>query len=240
MEITDYSKRFDHTNCNVNHAPFFPKNIFCIIAGATGSGKTNLLLNFLLKDGILDYSSVYIYSPTLHQFAYKYLKKYYNDIEEKIKQQFNVDVKIAQFFDGDEEIKDPSELDPNLKHVMIFDDVMNADQSKIKDYFCRGRHNNVNVFYLCQSLHKIRKHCIRENANTFILFHQDDKTLKYFHETHLSGDMDFLEFKKFCDEAWSKKHGFVTINLWEDPYCGKYITNYEDIYVPIKYLIIPK
>ncbi len=235
MEITDYSKRFDHTNCNVNHAPFFPKNIFCIIAGATGSGKTNLLLNFLLKDGILDYSSVYVYSPTLHQFAYKYLKKYYNDIEEKIKQQFNVDVKIAQFFDGDEEIKDPSELDPNLKHVMIFDDVMNADQSKIKDYFCRGRHNNVNVFYLCQSLHKIRKHCIRENVNTFILFHQDDKTLKYFHETHVSGDMDFSEFKRFSDGAWSKKHGFVTINLWEEPYCGKYITNYEDIYVPKKY-----
>src|SRR5260221_10270468 len=82
MEITDYSKRFDRTSCNVNHAPFFPKNIFCIIAGATGSGKTNVLLNFLLKDGILDYSSIYVYSPTLHQFAYKYLKEYYYDIDE--------------------------------------------------------------------------------------------------------------------------------------------------------------
>ena len=122
---------------------------------------------------------------------------------------------------------------------MIFDDVMNADQTKIKDYFCRGRHNNVNVFYLCQSLHKIAKHCIRDNANVFILFHQDDKTLKYFHETHVSGDMDFDEFKEFCDKAWNKKHGFVVLNLWEDPYCGRYLSNNFEIYVPNKYQIIP-
>ena len=78
------------------------------------------------------------------------------------------------------------------------------DQTAIKKYFCSGRHNNVNVFYLVQSLHKIAKHCIRENANIFILFKQDDKTLKYFHETHISGDMDFKELKQFCDNAWMK------------------------------------
>ena len=54
------------------------------------------------------------------------------------------------------------------------------------------------------------KHCIRDNANTFILFHQDDKTMKYFHE-NISGDMNFLEFKKFYDAAWCKKHGCITI-----------------------------
>jgi hypothetical protein len=118
---------------------------------------------------------------------------------------------------------------------MIFDDVMLKDQSVIKDYFCRGRHNNVSVFYLCQSLHKIAKHCIRENANMFILFKQDDKTLKYFHETHISGDMDFAEFKQFCDAAWSRKHGFVVINVWDYPYCGRYWSNYDSVYVPKKY-----
>ena len=123
---------------------------------------------------------------------------------------------------------------------MVFDDVMNADQTTIKDYFCRGRHNNVNVFYLCQSLHKIAKHCIRDNANVFILFHQDDKALKYFHEMHISGDMEFKEFKQFCDEAWTKKHGFVVINLWEDSNCGRYIANYDEIYTPSKYIKLHK
>ena len=93
------------------------------------------------------------------------------------------------------------------------------------------------MFYLCQSLHKIPKHCIRENANVFILFKQDDKTLKYFHEAHISGDMDFKEFReKFCDDAWSTKHGFVAINLWEEAHCGRYIGNYGYIYTPLKYL----
>jgi hypothetical protein len=47
--------------------------------------------------------------------------------------------------------------------------------------------------------------------------------------------MDFKEFKQFCDKAWSKKHGFVVINIWEEPFCGRYISNYEDIYTPLKY-----
>ena len=64
--------------------------------------------------------------------------------------------------------------------------------------------------------------------------------MKYFHETHISGDMNFLEFKKFYDAVWSNKHGFIVINKWEDPYCGRYISNYKDIYVPEKYIKIHK
>ena len=91
------------------------------------------------------------------------------------------------------------------------------------------------MFYLVQSLHKIAKHCIRDNANVFILFHQDDKTLKYFHDTYISGDMNFKEFQQFCHKAWDKPHGFVVINIWEHSYCGRYVSNYEDIYLPSKY-----
>src|SRR5271170_2544596 len=117
MDI-DYSKLFPAQNHGVKHGPFLPKNMFCVIAGATGCGKTNLMLNFLLNEKVLDYDDIYIYTSTLHQPAYVYLKKYYNDLENTIK-------------------------------VCI------------------------------ESLHKIAKHCIRNNANVFTLFHQDDKTLKY-------------------------------------------------------------
>ena len=40
---------------------------------------------------------------------------------------------------------------------------------------------------------------------------------------HVSSDMDFREFKSFCDQAWKKEHGYVVINQREEPYCGKYI-----------------
>src|SRR5271157_4571455 len=236
MNVIDYSKQFKKSNniCG-NHSAIFPKNIFCVIAGATGCGKTNLMVNLLRKEHALNYSDVYVYSSTLYQPSYEYLKQYYETLENFIKDKTGKVVKIAHFVDADEEIVDPNTLDKNQNHIMIFDDVMLKDQTQIKDYFCRGRHNNVNVFYLCQSLHKIAKHCIRENANIFILFKQDDKTLKYFHETHISGDMDFSEFKSFCDHAWSKMHGFVLINLWDKAWCGRYWANYNAIYTPNKF-----
>jgi len=62
------------------------------------------------------------------------------------------------------------------------------------------------------------------------------KTLKYFHETHISGDMDLKEFKRFCDDSWARKYGFVMINTWEEPPLGRYLSNYEQIYVPEKYI----
>ena len=57
----------------------------------------------------------------------------------------------------------------------------------------------------------------------FILFKQDDRALKYFFETHLSGGMDFKEFKQFCDDSWTQKHEFVVINLWDNAYCGRFV-----------------
>jgi len=149
----------------------------------------------------------------LYQPANEHLKSYYGILEKLILDETNKEVKIAHVFDAVDEILNPLYLDESKNHVMIFDDVMLKNQSVIKDYVCRGRHNNVSVFSLCQSLYKIAKHCVRENANMFILFKQDDKTLKYFHETHISGGMDFIEFKQFCDGAWSKKHGFIVINI---------------------------
>ena len=144
----DYSKYYVNQTNIAKHAPFFPKNIFCVIAGATGCGKTNLMVNFLLNEGYLDYSNVYIYSSTLHQPSYQFLKTYYEDLESRIKKTCRKIIKIVNFFDGDDELKNPSELDSKSSHIMVFDDVMNANQTTIKDYFCRGRHNNVNVFYL--------------------------------------------------------------------------------------------
>ena len=238
MEIVDYTKKDGKSTPNMHNNALFPKNILCVIAGSSGSGKTNLMMNLLRNENTLHYSDVYIYTTTMYQTAYENLKNYFNTLEQKIKVNYGINHKICHFFDTDEEIKNPSELDAKTHHVMIFDDVMFEDQKTIKDYFCKGRHNNVNVFYLCQSLHKISKHCIRENANIFILFHQDDKALKYFHETHISGDMDFKEFKSFCDKTWSKKYGFVVINILDEPYCGRYVSNYNCIYVPNKYKLI--
>ena len=147
-----------------------------------------LLTNLLRKPGFLNFRDFYIYCPTVYQDTYKHLKEHFEEQERALKMEYrkrkgrNKVTKIANVFSTDGAIIDPRELDSHFNHVMVFDDVMLKDQTIIKEYFCTRRHNNVNVFYLVQSLHEIQKHCIRENANTFILFGQRDKTLKYFCE----------------------------------------------------------
>ena len=54
---------------------------------------------------------------------------------------------------------------------MIFDDV-EPKEPIIKEYFCRGRHNNCNKIYLNQNLFSLYRRGVRENCNLFILFEQ--------------------------------------------------------------------
>ena len=220
----DYSKIFKVENPESNHSKFFPKNIFLMCCGKTGCGKTNLLLNLLLN-GKIFYNDVCIFCPTIYQEKYHSLQNLYK--EAKIE---------SQFFRDDQDIPDPESFDPSQTHIMVFDDVMNKKQNKIVDYFCQGRHNNFNVFYLAQSLYKTQKHGIRDNCNMFILFKQDKKTLKSFYDSHVFGDMDFTEFEEFCHKAWSKDFGYVVINLWSKPTEIKYIDSYEKIYIPQNYI----
>ena len=83
MQVIDFSKKYEVPKGCGNHAEISPKNIFCVIAGSTGCGKTNLMVNSLLKKNKIYYSDVYIYSSTLHQPAYIYLKRSY-ELMEKI------------------------------------------------------------------------------------------------------------------------------------------------------------
>src|SRR5271157_4410578 len=130
MEITDYSKHYNIADSTCKrHAAIFPKNIFCVIAGATGCGKTNLMVNLLRKEHALNYSDVYVYSSTLYQPSYEYLKEYYKTFENFIEHKTGKLIEIAHFLDADEEIVDPSTLDVNQNHIMIFDDVMLKDQT---------------------------------------------------------------------------------------------------------------
>ena len=74
MQIIDFSKIYKIPKGCENHAEILPRNIFCVIAGSTGSGKINLMTNLLLQGSKINYSDVHIYSPTLHQPTYIYLK----------------------------------------------------------------------------------------------------------------------------------------------------------------------
>ena len=98
LQVIDFSKKIEILKGCGNHAEIFHKNIFCVIAGSTGSGKTNLMVSLLLRENKINYSDVYIYSPTLHQPAYIYLRNSYELMEKIIKNKTKQSVKIAHTF----------------------------------------------------------------------------------------------------------------------------------------------
>ena len=82
MERQNKWKQFPkHNNKSNNHAWFLPDEILCIICGRSGSGKTALMIDLLLTDGILNYKDISIYATSKSQSAYTYLKEYCDNID---------------------------------------------------------------------------------------------------------------------------------------------------------------
>ena len=82
-----------------------------------------------------------------------------------------------------------------------------------ESYYVRGRHSNVDCFYLAQNYFKLPRQTIRENANFICLFPQDLKNINHIFDDHVGSEMTKEEFRQLCKTAWEKQHWFVIIDL---------------------------
>jgi hypothetical protein len=71
MSIEEFSWNENSSNRNNNY--LLPRNIRGLIIDKSGCGKTNLLLNVLLKD-FLDYDNLQVFGKSLFQPEYKIIK----------------------------------------------------------------------------------------------------------------------------------------------------------------------
>ena len=258
MEITNLSwnenltKRFNN--------PLLPRSIRGLIVGKSGSGKTILLLNLLLKPGWLDYDTLFIFGKSLFQPEYKILRSGLAEglPKEHILRMFSMrkevqssgipptllikelaeslnkqsDIK-SYFFESADDVPDPRELSTEDKNLMIFDDLQLEKQNKTESYYVRGRHSNVDCFYLAQNYFKLPRQTIRENSNFIILFRQDLKSLGHIHTDHVGDDMSKKEFFNFCRDCWDNtQHGFIIIDLTSRKNNGKYRHGFDNFYIP--------
>ena len=205
-----------------------------------GCGKMTLLLNFLLRPEWLDYDNLCVFGKSLFQSEYRILKKAFeenlpkqrildlfnarDEIQDKqipplllvqewaksIKDKSNVK---CNFLEMARDVPDPHKLDSEDKNLMIFDDLFLDRQNKCECYYIRGRHSNVDCFYLSQNYFKLPRQTIRENVNFICLFPQDLKNINHIFNHHVGEDMSKEEFRKFCGKCWEKSHGFDVIDL---------------------------
>lgn len=186
-----------------------------LVVGRSGCGKTNVLLTLLEHPNGLRFENIYLYSKSLYQPKYTYLRLLLKPIKE---------IGYFEFTDG-EDVVLPENIRPNS--VIIFDDVVSCDQNIIKSYFCFGRHKNTDCFYLSQTYSSIPKRLCRDNANFLIIFQQDLTNLRHIYNDHVVGDMSFNEFRDMCSYCWSKPYEFVVIDKECECTKGKYRKGFD-------------
>lgn len=189
----DFSKR-------KRHSVLLPNTIRSLIVGPSNCGKTNVMISLLEHPNGLKFRNIYIYSKSLYQPKYEYLKKLLTPV---------TGLGYHTYSDNNDVIP-PEEAKHNS--IFVFDDVACGKQDNIRSYFCMGRHNNIDSFYLCQTYTRIPKHLIRDNANFIIIFKQDDMNLKHIYTDHVNTDMTFDVFRQACAECWKDDYGFLIID----------------------------
>ena len=151
-----------------------------LIVGPSFCGKTHLLLNKLQLIRLDDNTrKIHIITRSPEQ---------YNKIEIE-------DVSVEENL-GDKSIQDFQNC------CVVFDDMLDSNQKLIDPFFTRGRHNDLDVYYLSQSYFDLPKRTIRNNSNIIILFQQTLKDVEHIYRDIAGFDMSNDEFKSLCREAW--------------------------------------
>ena len=109
-----------------HHGDLLPDSIRALVCGPSNCGKTNTLLALITHPNGLRFENIYIYSESLNQPKYKFLK----DLLEPIK-----GINYYAFSEHDEVIS-PAEASPNS--IMIFDDVACEKQDNVRVFFLHG------------------------------------------------------------------------------------------------------
>lgn len=211
-------RNLDFLNENDNkkrHSSLLPNSIRALIVGPSNCGKTALMLSLIDSPNGLKFENIYLFSKSLYQPKYEYLKKLITSVKGM----------GYHTFHSNDEVLPPEKAKKNS--IMIFDDVACEKQFNIRSYFCMGRHKNIDSFYLCQTYTHIPKHLIRDNANMIIMFKQDDMNIKHVYNDHVGSDMDFSKFLEICRECWKTKYGFLVINKDDELNEGRYRKGFD-------------
>ena len=108
----------------------------------------------------------------------------------------------CKFYQTTEDVPYPRELNSEKNNLMVFDDLLLEKQDKRELYYVRGKHSNVDCFYLAQNYSKLSRQTIRENVNLICLFPQDMKNINHIFDDDVEIDMTKEEFRQLCETAW--------------------------------------
>ena len=81
------------------------------------------------------------------------------------------------------------------------------------NFFTRGRHECLDVYYISQSYFALPRQIIRNNIDRILLFKQTPRDVQSMYHDIRAFDMVYDEFKEMCRVAWSEKFNYLCIDM---------------------------
>ena len=107
--------------------------------------------------------------------------------------------------------------------VVIFDDMLGAkNSSQIDEFFTRGRHEDIDIYYISKSYFGLPRQSIRSNSDRLILLKQTLRDVQSMYYDIGAYDMNYDEFKQMCHKAWDENFNYLCIDITKNKNDGKY------------------
>jgi hypothetical protein len=175
-------------------APIHPSRM--IITGSSGGGKTNFLVNLILK--CLYYDRIYMYSKHLHQDKYEYL---HNKI-------------IMAWEDDLSSLVSNDDLDKKYANLIILDDfpiLSKANKNKIAKLYCSCRHKNTSIITISQMYFQLDRNLRLNLSYAFIGNNSNKKELSLL-TSEMAPELSSDQFKKLYKMIHSEKYQMLMID----------------------------
>ena len=222
-EIVDWYKTIPKKFLLKSHNPHFDTHHIklpfrMIIAGNSGSGKTQTLLN-LIYNMPDTFEKMYIITKNKDEPLYNYLEEKLGDKGLSIKE-------------GLENLPDLDGFDKEQNSLIILDDLVNEalqKQRPIADFFIRARKKNASLIYISQSFYGVPK-LIRDNISHLIIKQVSSMKNLTMICRECSLGIDKKVLKSIYDDATQSKQDFLLIDLDGDK-DEKFRKNFDEVYV---------
>ena len=215
--------------CEASNTGVLPTHPFrAYVVGASGSGKSNLLISLLSRpDMYKDYfDKIFILSPTANKLddSYKIL-----NLDEDCYFDPANGIELLKVIESIQKknIKKAG-IGKAPKVLIVMDDIISYKKfmrsKMLLKFFIMSRHYGISIILLSQAYHRVPK-SIRLNVSTLMFFRGSQKENETINEDYCAPGCNKREFLKLINEATKERYNFLFIDLNRSIENGRYRKN---------------
>ena len=220
-KVTYFNPNYDQ--CLISH----PAKI--LICGKSGSSKTNLLLNLIMRMRNFDRYYLFVKMLSSDPLYDKILLRILQMDEQKTGKQMCI-IK-SNTLDDLPSINDPV-IDPSYQNIVIFDDLgqeCEKNLKKVSAYFTKMRKKNCTLVFIAQNYTDVPV-CLRRQTDVYIFTTLNSQREKLCIYQDIGGDVSREKFFQMMDEGMGGFDHFI-IDMRQSGSPLKFRSNFTKMYV---------